>query len=90
MPLLGIATGKRLLHVVDHVAPCVIVLQIPGAGPRVRQTVVQVPGGGGIGATLLTAFDRYEFDSAAAILLVIIGIVMCVEYSSGIIRNYIK
>ena len=37
----------------------------------------------GIGGTLNTAFDRYEFDSAAAILLVIIGIVMMVEYSSG-------
>ena len=31
----------------------------------------------------LTSFDRYEFDSAAAILLVIIGIVMLVEYTSG-------
>ena len=37
----------------------------------------------GIGGTLNTAFDRYEFDSAAAILLVITGIVMMVEYSSG-------
>ena len=36
--------------------------------------VVGIVGGGGIGATLLTAFDRYEFDSAAAILIVIIAI----------------
>ena len=34
-----------------------------------------VVGGGGIGATLNTAFDRYEFDSAAAIILIIIAIV---------------
>jgi len=52
--------------------------------------VVGIVGGGGIGATLLTAFDRYEFDSAAAILLVIIGIVMVLEYTSGYIRKWVQ
>ena len=47
-------------------------------------------GGGGIGATLLTSFDRYEFDSAAAILIIIIGIVMVVEYTSGYIRHWVQ
>ena len=47
-------------------------------------------GGGGIGATLNTAFDRYEFDSAAAILLIIIGIVMIVEYSSSFLRRWVQ
>ena len=46
-----------------------------------ESAVVGIVGGGGIGATLNTAFDRYEFDSAAAILLIIIAIVMVVEYS---------
>ena len=55
-----------------------------------ESAVVGIVGGGGIGATLLTAFDRYEFDSAAAILLVIIGIVMAVEYSSGWIRRQVQ
>jgi phosphonate transport system permease protein len=55
-----------------------------------ESAVVGIVGGGGIGATLLTAFDRYEFDSAAAILLVIIGIVMVVEYSSGWIRRKVQ
>ena len=41
-----------------------------------ESAVVGIVGGGGIGATLNTAFDRYEFDSAAAILLIIIAIVM--------------
>ena len=36
-----------------------------------ESAVVGIVGGGGIGATLLTSFDRYEFDSAAAILLII-------------------
>ena len=55
-----------------------------------ESAVVGIVGGGGIGATLLTSFDRYEFDSAAAILLVIIGIVMVVEYSSGYIRRWVQ
>jgi phosphonate transport system permease protein len=51
---------------------------------------VGIVGGGGIGATLLTAFDRYEFESAAAILIVIIAIVMAMEYSSSWIRNKVQ
>ncbi|MDD9914227.1 MAG: phosphonate ABC transporter, permease protein PhnE, partial [Rhodospirillaceae bacterium] len=35
-----------------------------------ESAIVGIVGGGGIGATFNTAFDRYEFDSAAAILLV--------------------
>lgn len=55
-----------------------------------ESAIVGIVGGGGIGATLNTAFDRYEFDSAAAILLVIIGIVMVVEYSSGYVRRMVQ
>ena len=55
-----------------------------------ESAVVGIVGAGGIGATLTTAFDRYEFDSAAAILLVIIVIVMAVEYSSGFVRRQVQ
>ncbi len=55
-----------------------------------ESAVVGIVGGGGIGATLLTVFDRYEFDSAAAILLLIIAIVMGLEYSSGWIRRWVQ
>lgn len=55
-----------------------------------ESAVVGIVGGGGIGATLNTAFDRYEFDSAAAILLIIIGIVMLVEYTSGFVRKWVQ
>jgi phosphonate transport system permease protein len=55
-----------------------------------ESAVVGIVGGGGIGATLNTAFDRYEFDSAAAILLIIIGIVMAMEYSSGYLRRWVQ
>jgi len=55
-----------------------------------ESAIVGIVGGGGIGATLNTAFDRYEFDSAAAILIVIIAIVMSVEYSSGYVRRWVQ
>jgi phosphonate transport system permease protein len=55
-----------------------------------ESAVVGIVGGGGIGATLNTAFDRYEFDSAAAIVLIIIAIVMLVEYSSSYIRRWVQ
>ena len=55
-----------------------------------ESAVVGIVGGGGIGATLNTAFDRYEFDSAAAILLIIIAIVMVVEYSSSHVRRWVQ
>jgi phosphonate transport system permease protein len=55
-----------------------------------ESSIVGIVGGGGIGATLTTAFDRYEFDSAAAILLVIIAIVLFVEWTSGLIRQRVQ
>ena len=55
-----------------------------------ESAVVGIVGGGGIGATLNTSFDRYEFETAAAILIVIIAIVMVLEYASGIIRRKVQ
>jgi phosphonate transport system permease protein len=55
-----------------------------------ESAVVGIVGAGGIGATLDTAFNRYEFDSAAAILLIIISIVMLVEYSSSYVRRWVQ
>ncbi|TVQ56984.1 MAG: phosphonate ABC transporter, permease protein PhnE [Rhodobacteraceae bacterium] len=50
-------------------------------------SVIGIVGAGGIGATLNTALARYEYDSAAAILLSIIVVVFIAEYSSGFIRK---
>ncbi len=55
-----------------------------------ESAVVGIVGAGGIGATLNTAFDRYEYDTAAAILILIIGIVMAAEYISSFIRARIQ
>lgn len=55
-----------------------------------ESAILGLVGAGGIGATLNTAFDRYEYDTAAAILLLIIVVVMALEYLSGIIRARVQ
>ena len=55
-----------------------------------ESAVVGIVGAGGIGATLNTAIDRYEFDVAAAILAIIIVIVMLAEYSSSYLRKWAR
>lgn len=55
-----------------------------------ESAILGLVGAGGIGATLNTAFDRYEYDTAAAILLIIIVIVMGLEYLSGMIRGRVQ
>jgi phosphonate transport system permease protein len=55
-----------------------------------ESAVLGLVGAGGIGDTLNNAFDRYEFDTAAAILLIIIFIVMICEYSSSWIRRAVQ
>ncbi|MFT5115125.1 MAG: phosphonate transport system permease protein [Parasphingorhabdus sp.] len=90
------ATGAGWLQWLNYsvqpqVMPRMIGLGIYRLDINFRESaVVGIVGGGGIGATLLTSFDRYEFDSSAAILLIIISIVMVMEYSSGYIRKWVQ
>ena len=90
------ATGARWLQWINfgvqpQVMPRMIGLGLYRLDINFRESaVVGIVGGGGIGATLDTAFERYEFDSAAAILLVIIFIVMLAEYSSGYLRRRVQ
>ena len=90
------ATGARWLQWLNYAVQPQVMPRMIGLGMyrldiNFRESaVVGIVGGGGIGATLLTSFDRYEFESAAAILLIIIGIVMLVEYSSGFIRRWVQ
>jgi phosphonate transport system permease protein len=55
-----------------------------------ESAVIGIVGAGGIGATLNTSFERYEFDTAAAILLLIIAIVMATEYVSSVVRGRLR
>jgi len=86
------ATGSSWLQWMNYgvqpqVMPRLVGLSLYRLDINFRESaVVGIVGAGGIGATLNTAFDRYEFDTAAAIIVMIIGIVMAVEYSSGLIR----
>lgn len=90
------ATGGKWLQVVNYgvqpqVMPRVIGLSLYRLDINFRESaVIGIVGGGGIGSTLNTAFDRYEFDTAAAILLLIIAIVMATEYFSGQVREWVR
>lgn len=52
-----------------------------------QSTVIGLVGAGGIGAVLNTAMGRYDYNTAAAILIVIIGLVLAGEYISSYIRR---
>jgi len=90
------ATGASWLQWINYgvqpqVIPRLIGLSIYRLDINFRESaVLGLVGAGGIGATLNTAFDRYEFDTAAAIILIIIVIVMMLEYLSGIIRARVQ
>jgi len=74
-----------------QVMPRLIGLSIYRIDINFRESaILGLVGAGGIGATLNTAFDRYEYDTAAAILLIIIVIVMALEYLSGLIRARVQ
>lgn len=53
-----------------------------------ESSVIGIVGAGGIGATLNTSLSRYEYDTSAAILLIIIAIVLLCEYSSSHVRRW--
>jgi phosphonate transport system permease protein len=55
-----------------------------------ESAVIGIVGAGGIGATLNTTMDRYEYDSAGAILILVIAIVMAAEYFSGYVRKWVQ
>lgn len=90
------ATGASWLQVLTYgvapqVMPRLVGLSLYRLDINFRESsVIGIVGAGGIGATLNTAIDRYEYDSAGAILLIIIGIVLIVEYTSGLIRRRLQ
>jgi len=53
-----------------------------------ESAVIGIVGAGGIGATLNTSISRYDYDTSAAVLLLIIGIVLMSEYLSGYVRRW--
>jgi phosphonate transport system permease protein len=90
------ATGASWWQLVNYavqpqVMPRLIGLTLYRFDINFRESaVIGIVGAGGIGATLNTAIDRYEYDSAGAILLIIIAVVMFAEYSSSFIRKRVQ
>lgn len=90
------ATGAGWWQIVTYaiqpqVMPRLIGLSLYRLDINFRESaVIGIVGAGGVGATLNTAMDRYEYDSAAAILILIILIVMAAEYSSGYVRKWLQ
>lgn len=90
------ATGASWFQLLNYavqpqVMPRLVGLSLYRLDINFRESaVIGIVGAGGIGATLNTAIDRYEFDSAGAILLIIIFIVMITEYLSGYVRRWVQ
>lgn len=90
------ATGASWLQLINYaiqpqVMPRLIGLSLYRLDINFRESaVIGIVGAGGIGAALNTSLSRYEYESAGAILLIIIAIVMVAEYSSGYLRKWVK
>lgn len=88
------ATGAGWWQTMNHavqpqVMPRLIGLSVYRLDINFRESaVIGIVGAGGIGATLNTSLSRYEYDTSAAILLIIIAIVLLCEYSSSHVRRW--
>ncbi|MGO2880688.1 MULTISPECIES: phosphonate ABC transporter, permease protein PhnE [Halomonas] len=88
------ATGASWWQTMNHaiqpqVMPRLIGLSMYRLDINFRESsVIGIVGAGGIGATLNTSLSRYEYDTSAAILLIIIAIVLLCEYSSSHVRRW--
>lgn len=90
------ATGAGWWQIINYgmqpqVMPRLIGLSMYRLDINFRESaVIGIVGAGGIGGTLSTAMSRYDYDTAGAILIVIILIVMLAEYSSSHIRRWVQ
>jgi len=90
------STGASWLQLINYaiqpqVMPRLIGLSLYRLDINFRESaVIGIVGAGGIGSTLNTAMDRYEYDSAGAILLIIIALVLVAEYSSSYLRKFLQ
>jgi phosphonate ABC transporter permease subunit PhnE len=87
------ATGSPLLSVVimgvlPQVMPRFIGFSAYQLDSNLRNSaLVGLVGGGGIGSTLFTAFQRFDYDFVLSIVLAIIAVVMVGEIVSGWMRR---
>ncbi len=55
-----------------------------------NSTMVGIVGAGGLGGTLFSAFQRFDYDFVAAILITIIAVILFWEFLSNIIRKIFR
>lgn len=80
-----------LYGVLPQVAPRFVGLSVYRLDINFREsTILGIVGAGGIGATLTTAMSRFDFDSAGAILILVIAIVLGLEYLSSAVRKAVQ
>jgi phosphonate ABC transporter permease subunit PhnE len=80
--------GVVIMGVVPQVMPRFVGFAAYQLDSNLRNSaLVGLVGGGGIGATLFTAFQRFDYDFVLTILLAIIVIVMAGELISGWMRR---
>ena len=90
------ATGASWFQLINYavqpqVMPRLIGLSLYRLDINFRESaVIGIVGAGGIGATLNTAMSRYDYDTAGAILILIIVFVMAAEYGSSHIRKWVQ
>jgi phosphonate transport system permease protein len=85
----GASWPQLIVYAVEpQVAPRLLGLTLYRLDINFRESaVIGIVGAGGIGVTLMTAMSRYEYDVAGGVLLLIIGVVLAVEYTSGLLRR---
>ena len=80
--------SRVVFGVVPQVMPRVLGLALYRLDINFRESaVIGLVGAGGIGATLTTAFGRYEFESVSSILILIIAMVFAAEVASVRLRK---
>jgi len=84
-----VATGAQvvLYGVLPQILPRLAGISLYRLDINFRESaILGIVGAGGIGATLNTAFGRYDYATASAVLLLIIGVVLVGETLSDRIR----
>jgi phosphonate transport system permease protein len=90
------ATGASWWQVINYgiqpqVLPRLIGLSLYRLDINFRESaVIGIVGAGGIGATLNTAMQRYDYSTAGAILIMIIVVVLIAEYVSSHLRKWVQ
>ncbi|MEX2542169.1 MAG: phosphonate ABC transporter, permease protein PhnE [Trueperaceae bacterium] len=88
----GASTSKVILYaVVPQVTARFIGLSAYRLDINFRESaILGIVGAGGIGATLRTSMQRYDFDTAGAILALVIVIVLLLEFGSSVLRKWVQ